>query len=68
MAFELGNTFFTSHPFVEMPMKKVERSGNSIKLPLRINVGQSFILKPNIIFGNAGNWNAHIFVPRKDCG
>ena len=32
-------------------MKKVERSGNSIQLPLRINAGQSFILKPNIILG-----------------
>ena len=39
-------------------MKKVKRSGNSIQLPLRINAGQSFILKPNIILGNSGNGNA----------
>ena len=35
-------------------MKEVERSGKSIQLPLRINAGQSFILKPNIIVGDSG--------------
>ena len=39
-------------------MKNVERSGNSIQLPLRINAGQNLILKPNIIPGNSGNGKA----------